>query len=66
MLDKELTWFVYCDHCANFFDTDEDFFDMAIEAVKKEGWRLSMKEGAWSHTCRVCQAKEEYKDFDVV
>ena len=44
---------VSCDECSweDFFDGD--FYEV-IDAIKREGWKISKKDGEWLHTCPDC------------
>lgn len=53
-----ITYVVDCDFCSTTFDTDcdrDDGFYAAVEAVKREGWKVFKDGGDWSHKCPCCQ-----------
>lgn len=65
MLDKQgITFVAICDHCPEDYDTEEDEFYSAVEAMKREGWRVAKVQGQWDHTCPDCQ--ENANDFEDV
>lgn len=62
MLDKSITFFVNCDFCSESFDTDEEEFMAAVNAMKKDGWKVFKEKNEWQHKCPSCHAD----DFDEV
>jgi hypothetical protein len=57
MLEKDgHTFTVQCDFCPDTHDTDEDEFLAAVEAVKREGWKVFKQNGEWFHKCGCCPA----------
>ncbi len=43
-----------CDGCGTSIDTEKFVFDSALEAAKREGWRLVRDGDVWKHLCKSC------------
>jgi hypothetical protein len=48
VLEKSITFIASCDFCSEFFDT-------AVEAMKREGWKVFKQHSEWFHKCGSCQ-----------
>lgn len=53
-----ISYVAECDFCSETFDTDrdrDDGFIAAVDAIKREGWKVIKKGGDWLHKCPSCQ-----------
>ena len=52
--DGELT--AECDSCGTSFAGGvQDDFQAFIDDLKDAGWRITLEDGEWTHTCDDCQ-----------
>ena len=43
---------VECDKCSNYFNVDSEFFQDAVDELKREGWKIRKDENdEWIHIC---------------
>lgn len=67
MLDKYgLDFTASCDFCDETFDTEEDEFRSAIEAIKRAGWKVFKRGQEWFHKCTDCQSEQGADDYEDV
>jgi N-acyl-L-homoserine lactone synthetase len=53
-----ISYVAECDFCAETFDTDKDHdegFQAAVQAMKREGWKIYKEDQDWRHKCPCCQ-----------
>jgi len=49
---------VSCDYCSNDLDVERATeFAQAVQAAKREGWRIEWRGGDWHHRCPACVGK---------
>jgi len=48
-----------CDSCGNALETNEDDFNVAISALKREGWKSAKSGSSWKHICPDCTQEED-------
>lgn len=54
-----------CDDCdEELLIVETDFYE-ALEAMRRENWRITKKGGEWHHECNTCQAPDA-DDFEDV
>lgn len=64
MLAKDGIHFVACcDFCPDTFDTGEAGWQDAIDAMKREGWRIFPEGREWRHKCPACDESPSSDDF---
>ena len=67
MLETHNSRFVAnCDFCLNVLETDELDFRAAVDAMKREGWKVYRSGGEWFHKCDACLETEDADDFEEV
>lgn len=53
-----------CDSCSHSQDIDTEFFEEAVNTIKREGWNIRRIRGAYEHSCPSCAEDETMADFD--
>lgn len=55
-----------CDNCSDTNDTGEIEFNVALAAVKRDGWKVKHYRKEWCHYCPKCDPDIARNEFDVV